>query len=759
MSNRRQGGSLKLTVFCGCLAVISMLLISPHALAMQEKPSDDPSQEQAAPATAQSPMDAELAKYPGLLPELVNLRARVMKAIELPPPRTRSRLLPMMPDSTVLFAALPNYGNAAHQALQAFQQELKESEVLRNWWQHSAMNSSKPGLEDELEKFYQFSQYIGDEIALSADMREKKESLVFIAEIRKPGLKLFLEQLGQQLAGKSGLPWRIYDPQQLALAKAAGNSSALQVLVRQDLLIISPDLAALRSFNATLSQGGGRFPASPFGQRLAQSYHSGTEILAGIDVHGLIGQVAPGGSKEQETLRRSGFDDLKYLIWERRNSPGQPASQAELSFDGKRHGVASWLAVPTKLGGLDFVSPDATIALAMALKGPAQIYDDLAGIAGTDAMAPLAQGAASLDINLRDDLLRQLTGEITLEVNGPILPVPGAAPSDPVWTLILGVTDAEGLQKTFERLSAALNSMGPQGQGPSLQRHEAGRLPHYTLRIPSPQKAMEITLAFSDGYLLVAPRRDLVTEGVRFHHDGGSLARSAGFHAALPPGFSADASALYYQNIGSVMATMMQNLSPELARLVSDSGEKAPPAISTVYADETMIRQVSSSGSLDVGVMAAVAAIAIPNLMRARISANEAAAAQTLRTVVTNEIAYDASYPRRGYAPDLATLGGSSADCPGGVGSEKHACLIDEVLGSPACTGGTWCQRDSYRYHLMAKCPPGKCVDFVIVATPQDSNQGMKSFCATSDGVVRYQTGAPLTSPIATVQCLKWEPL
>jgi hypothetical protein len=67
--------------------------------------------------------------------------------------------------------------------------------------------------------------------------------------------------------------------------------------------------------------------------------------------------------------------------------------------------------------------------------------------------------------------------------------------------------------------------------------------------------------------------------------------------------------------------------------------------------------------------------------------------------------------------------------------------------------------RPIFPHHLAAKCPQGPCVDFVVIATPKDANQGTKSFCATGDGVVRFQTGAPLTAPITLAQCLNWEPL
>jgi len=49
-----------------------------------------------------------------------------------------------------------------------------------------------------------------------------------------------------------------------------------------------------------------------------------------------------------------------------------------------------------------------------------------------------------------------------------------------------------------------------------------------------------------------------------------------------------------------------------------------------------------------VGIILVIAAIAIPNLMRARIAANESAAASQLRTLNTAQIAYVTQYPAQG---------------------------------------------------------------------------------------------------------------
>src|SRR5207244_5090556 len=62
-----------------------------------------------------------------------------------------------------------------------------------------------------------------------------------------------------------------------------------------------------------------------------------------------------------------------------------------------------------------------------------------------------------------------------------------------------------------------------------------------------------------------------------------------------------------------------------------------------------------------VAIILVVAAIAVPNLLRARISSNEASAAGSMRTIATAELTYGLAYPTIGYA-DLATLGGP-ANC------------------------------------------------------------------------------------------------
>ncbi len=115
-----------------------------------------------------------------------------------------------------------------------------------------------------------------------------------------------------------------------------------------------------------------------------------------------------------------------------------------------------------------------------------------------------------------------------------------------------------------------------------------------------------------------------------------------------------------------------------------------------------------------------MAAIAIPNLLRARIAANEASAASSIRAIATSEIRYAASYADKGYTCELAKL--------------QNAQIIDATLA-----GG---QRSGYRFELRgceAETPGGPNTKFHVVAYPLTPNTtGIKAFCSDESAIVKY---------------------
>ena len=159
-----------------------------------------------------------------------------------------------------------------------------------------------------------------------------------------------------------------------------------------------------------------------------------------------------------------------------------------------------------------------------------------------------------------------------------------------------------------------------------------------------------------------------------------------------------------------------------------------------------------------VAIILIIAAIAIPNLMRSRIAANDAAAASTIRTINTSEVTYSTTYPTVGYAADLKTLGpGVVTGCPATGPTSAAACLLDAVLGDPKSTGSTPATKDAFKY-LVTGIGANPVTDYVASAIPTGTAFGDKAYAATADVVVRYVNDsdgkAALLTTVSAAQAL-----
>jgi type IV pilus assembly protein PilA len=725
--------------FIKCALAVAAIFLAASACGAQVAPVGQ------APEVAWT---QELNKYPGLLDEVGRLVVKLQSNVQFPPPRAESHLLPLLPESTMFYAAFPNYGNAAQQALTIFRQQMQENQALRDWWQHGKVAEIGPKVEDSLEKFSQLSQYLGEEVVVSGTA----EGVVFVAEVRKPGLKIFLQQAVSELDGKSKPSVRLFDQQELATAEDANRRPVRPdwdpslaplpvILVRPDYMVAALDLATVRRFNARLDRHGREFVSTPFAKRLVQGYEGGVTTFAAADLQKIL-SLSPGA---QSDLQQSGFADMKYLVWDHTNVAGQEVSQAELSFVAPRHGAAAWLAKPTPMASLDFVSPKAMLAWTVVLTNPAQVFDDvrqLASVSNPNEFATLTQAEQALKFHVKEELLSHLAGEITLELDD-------VTPPRPAWKAILKATDPERLQQSLSRLLAATHLSDDQLVIDGVSYH--------SVKIPSPQKPFEICYAFVDGYLVVGSNREGVTEGIRLHRSGESLGKSQKLLAALPPGRSPAASALLYQDPVALAALNLRQFAPQMAGTLSQSVGKGTPSVICFYGEDTAIREASRSGSFDVGAILVVAAIAIPNLLRSKIAANEATAVGSIRTVNTAQVVYATTYPKKGYAPNLAALGPD----PRGPNtySADHAGLIDEILANESCTADAWCTKSGFHFKITAVCKQHRCEEYVVLASPIGANTGTRSFCSTSDGVIHYKTSPPLISAASVSECRAWSPL
>ncbi|HWI66846.1 MAG TPA: prepilin-type N-terminal cleavage/methylation domain-containing protein [Nitrospiraceae bacterium] len=136
-----------------------------------------------------------------------------------------------------------------------------------------------------------------------------------------------------------------------------------------------------------------------------------------------------------------------------------------------------------------------------------------------------------------------------------------------------------------------------------------------------------------------------------------------------------------------------------------------------------------------VAIILIIAAIAIPNLLRARMAANESSAVASIRTINSAEVTYNSTYPTVGYSPDLVSLGGAiGAACTPG---QNTACLIDAVLANNGNPGGSG--KSGYLFNTGGGTKAGTVnVGYTVKAVPITINQtGLRGFCAEEDAVVR----------------------
>jgi type IV pilus assembly protein PilA len=147
-----------------------------------------------------------------------------------------------------------------------------------------------------------------------------------------------------------------------------------------------------------------------------------------------------------------------------------------------------------------------------------------------------------------------------------------------------------------------------------------------------------------------------------------------------------------------------------------------------------------------VAIILIIAAIAIPNFLRARIAANESSAANSIRQINSAEFTYNTAYPDNGYAGLLANLGGAAPCTP----SVATACLIDDVLATAIPGSGG---KSGYFFQATGLAPSGiRNNSFVSAAVPTAFNvSGVRNFCATEDGVIRFNPGSSGSVPVNTL--------
>ena len=128
-----------------------------------------------------------------------------------------------------------------------------------------------------------------------------------------------------------------------------------------------------------------------------------------------------------------------------------------------------------------------------------------------------------------------------------------------------------------------------------------------------------------------------------------------------------------------------------------------------------------------VAIILIIAAIAIPNLLRSRIAANEASAVGSIRTINTAEVTYASTYPDLGFTCSLSALGPA-----GSVATSTAAGLVDSVLGSGVKSGYSF---------IITGCSAAGGINVTYQSQGQPvvvGQTGQRAFCSDQSGVIKY---------------------
>ncbi len=531
-------------------------------------------------------------RYLELLREVTELRQALERELPRPGLRYSSRLLELAPDDLVFYAAFPNLVETLVEADRIVQERIAESEALREWW--SSHHGS--GLDAHMKLTSRLSEaggYLGEEIVVTGSLDERGEirGPVILAELTDPrGLRDWLERA---MADEDGdLPPVVFV--EGAESPLERREDALFVWLGPDTLVAAPraDLvrqAAARRGLATAAR------ATGLKGRLAEVYRDGAQTLVGVDAREIgltLGELRDPAALER--AERLGVLDASHLIFQQKRFAERTDNSAVLAFDGPRSGLAAWLSEPAPMGSLRYVSPDAKLVAAAVLADPAVIADQLIALSrADDGTAGLAELEARLGLSLRDDFAAALGGELTLALDGPVIP-------EPAWKLVAEVYDPDKLVWAVRQVLEAIND---ERDGKGLERLElteerAGGRTYYGFSGEQPGR-----FTFDEGYLVAAANRGLVDRALRYRQSGYSLESSSRFVQLMPSDGRENFSAFLYQDAMGLIGPLAEriaegDLSDRQRASLDALRDQAGPTLAYAYAEESRI-VFAAAGTLD----------------------------------------------------------------------------------------------------------------------------------------------------------------
>ncbi len=490
----------------------------------------------------------ELDLHIALLLEFSRARDELRDAIASQGLRYSSNLLEIVPADTALYVAFPNVARTFTDAYDVFKQRIDENPVILRWWNESAQRAAEEGeisVEQMIEQVRTLSGLLGSEVVLVLGQDGDDSEPLLLAEVTDAENVVIMLRAAMALSP---------DPAELSIVTSAAEVNALTgssdpvVYVEGGLLVFSPSAQRVADvLNAVLSGSSG-FASTGFYESLATAYGDGTDWLFAADIDALI------GGEIDDVPEAIGINNLEDLVVDYKVVAGQSSTRAIMNFDQSRNGIASWLGAPAPMGGLDFVSPDAFGVAAGLSKDPASIVGEFLDTLQTmdpDAWSDIVTFQQEIMVDIQYDVASPLGGEFIIAIDGPMLPTPS-------WKIVTEVYDSARLQNTIERLAAEFSRLAAaEGHlGAELTAESVGGQIYHTVTLLETGFGFHYT--YSGGYMIMAPSRALVTNALQYNQSRYTLSSSADFSSRLPAGGLNYCSAILYQNMTPMVATIAE---------------------------------------------------------------------------------------------------------------------------------------------------------------------------------------------------------
>ena len=244
------------------------------------------------------------------------------------------------------------------------------------------------------------------------------------------------------------------------------------------------------------------------------------------------------------------------------------------------------LSIAGPIGSLKFVSANASAALAMVVKSPAQMLQDVAAIErltrSERRSSPPEQGPPQEIV----DLAAGFGNDFTVALDGPVLPTPS-------WKLVAEVYDSSRVQYAMQELVTKYNDREAKEGKPALQLKsstDSGQTYYAISGGP-----VEVYYTFADGYMIMAPSSALVKNALIIPGSGSSLAASGQFQSLLPQDTSPHYSAVLYQNLSPVLQPLASELTSSQLQSLQRIAADARPTVVAAWGEQDRIEVLSNS--------------------------------------------------------------------------------------------------------------------------------------------------------------------